>query len=446
MGDIVMPRLSDTMEEGTILRWLKADGDHVARGEDLVEIETDKATMNYPSDQDGVLRTLAADGDTLPVGARIAWVGVEEVSAAPDAVPVEPAVTPPSGEEAAAAPAAAPEPVAAAAATAAGSRVKASPLARRLARANGVDLGSIAGTGPAGRIVRADVDAAVAAAATPVAQAPAAAAPAPRERARAAVLGATAPAQAPPAEPLDVSALKGETTVLEGSRMQKAIARRMAESKATIPDFTLSMDVDMDACVRLRAELKRLFETASASVAGGAPAPAPTFNDMVIKACALALREHPRVNASYRDGALRLHSRINVGVAVATEDGLVVPTIFDAEVKALGEISAQARTLAERVRAATITPPELAGGTFTVSNLGMYGVDRFTAIINPPQVAIVAVGSVKERAVAYGGELAIRHVTTLTLVCDHRALYGADAARFLARVAELLETPVALTL
>jgi pyruvate dehydrogenase E2 component (dihydrolipoamide acetyltransferase) len=167
---------------------------------------------------------------------------------------------------------------------------------------------------------------------------------------------------------------------------------------------------------------------------------------MVIKACALALREHPRVNGSYRDGAMRLHSRINIGVAVATDEGLVVPTIFDAEVKSLGEISAQARTLAERVRSATITPPELAGGTFTVSNLGMYGVDRFTAIINPPQVAILAVGSVKQRAIVHEGELSACHVTTLTLVCDHRALYGADAARFLARVAELLETPAALTL
>jgi pyruvate dehydrogenase E2 component (dihydrolipoamide acetyltransferase) len=206
------------------------------------------------------------------------------------------------------------------------------------------------------------------------------------------------------------------------------------------------MDVKMEACVRLRAQLKRLFETASANPAGGAPAPAPTFNDMVIKACALALREHPRVNGSYRDGAMRLHSRINIGVAVATDEGLVVPTIFDAEVKSLGEISAQARTLAERVRSATITPPELAGGTFTVSNLGMYGVDRFTAIINPPQVAILAVGSVKQRAIVHEGELSACHVTTLTLVCDHRALYGADAARFLARVAELLETPAALTL
>jgi pyruvate dehydrogenase E2 component (dihydrolipoamide acetyltransferase) len=447
MGEIVMPRLSDTMEEGTILRWLKSDGEHVARGEDLVEIETDKATMNYPSDQEGELRTLAAEGDTLPVGARIAWVGVEETGGSGDASPAHDGAALTDARAAAAANAVAPEPAPSAtpSAAAAAERVKASPLARRLASARGVDLQSIAGTGPAGRIVRADVDAALASAGGEPSAAAAVEAPAP-ERTHPAVLGAAAPVQAPSAEPVDVGALKGETTVLEASRMQRAIARRMAESKATIPDFTLSKDVDMDACVRLRAQLKRLFETASASPAGGAPAPAPTFNDMVIKSCALALREHPRVNGSYRDGALRLHSRINIGVAVATDDGLVVPTIFDAEVKSLGEISAQARSLAERVRAATITPPELAGGTFTVSNLGMYGVDRFTAIINPPQVAILAVGSVKERAVAYEGELSVRQMTTLTLICDHRALYGADAAKFLARVAELLETPAALTL
>jgi pyruvate dehydrogenase E2 component (dihydrolipoamide acetyltransferase) len=451
MGDIVMPRLSDTMEEGTILRWLKSDGDFVAKGEDLVEIETDKATMNYPSDQEGVLRTLVGEGETLPVGARIAWVGTEEQSGEARAQPGEPAAEPISDG----APAAAPSPLAAAPAAAAapatvpGERVKASPLARRLARARGVDLGSIPGTGPAGRIVRADVDAALASAPASAPAAQAASPPSP-VRTHAAVLGAEHAALETAAEPdavaLDVSALKGETTVLEGSRMQRAIARRMAESKATIPDFTLAMDVDMEACVQLRAELKRLFATASASTAGGAPSPAPTFNDMVIKACALALREHPRVNGSYRDGALRLHSRINIGVAVATEDGLVVPTIFDANVKSLGEISAQARTLAERVRAATVTPPELAGGTFTVSNLGMYGVDHFTAIINPPQVAILAVGAVKQRAVVRDGELTARNATTLTLVCDHRALYGADAARFLARVAELLESPASLTL
>jgi pyruvate dehydrogenase E2 component (dihydrolipoamide acetyltransferase) len=210
----------------------------------------------------------------------------------------------------------------------------------------------------------------------------------------------------------------------------------MAESKATIPHFTLQSEVDMEACVTLRAELKRL----------SAGTVVPTYNDMVVKACALALREHPRVNASYRDGALQLHSRINVGVAVAAPDALIVPTVFDADEKSLGEIAREARTLAERVRAATITPPELGGGTFTVSNLGMYGVHSFTAIINPPQAAILSVGAVEPRAVVSEGALIARHTMTVTLGCDHRILYGADAAQFLARVRALLESPPALTL
>jgi pyruvate dehydrogenase E2 component (dihydrolipoamide acetyltransferase) len=261
----------------------------------------------------------------------------------------------------------------------------------------------------------------------------------------AAARGVAAPAaQRAEAPGIDVSTLKGETTTLEPTRMQRAIARRMAESKATIPDFTLQREVDMEACAGLRAELKRLFENTPPGAPP--PAPAPTYNDMILKASALALREHPHVNGSWRDGALRLHSRINVGVAVATDDGLVVPTVFDADQKSLGEISHQARLLAGRVREQTITPPELAGGTFSVSNLGMYGIERFTAIINPPQVAILAVGAVQPRVVARGGEATVRSMVTLTLVCDHRALYGADAARFLARVAELLESPAALTL
>jgi pyruvate dehydrogenase E2 component (dihydrolipoamide acetyltransferase) len=217
--------------------------------------------------------------------------------------------------------------------------------------------------------------------------------------------------------------------------MQQTIARRMAESKATIPDFTLLADVDMQECVRLRAELKRISKDE-----------APTYNDMVVKACALALREHPRANASYRDGALALHSRINIGVAVAAQEALVVPTVFDADTKALGEIARETRALAARVRDATITPPELGGGTFTVSNLGMYGITSFTAIINPPQAAILSVGAVQQRAVAIDEGLALRQMMTLTLVCDHRVLYGADAADLMARIRELLQAPAALTL
>jgi pyruvate dehydrogenase E2 component (dihydrolipoamide acetyltransferase) len=232
-----------------------------------------------------------------------------------------------------------------------------------------------------------------------------------------------------------VATAKGETTTVELSRAQQTIARRMAESKATIPDFTLQGEVDMEECVKLRTELKRLSQ-----------GEAPTYNDMVVKACALALREHPRVNGTYRDGLLQLHSRVNVGVAVAVEEALVVPTVFDADEKSLGEIARETRALAERVRAGTITPPELGGGTFTVSNLGMYGVRSFTAIVNPPQAAILSVGSLERRAVVRNGGVVARHRVLLTLVCDHRILYGADAALFLARIRELLEAPSALTL
>lgn len=259
-------------------------------------------------------------------------------------------------------------------------------------------------------------------------------------------------AQAPSSTPATfaerVATAKGETTIVELTRTQQTIARRMAESKATIPDFALQMEIDMEACVALRTELKRL-----------SPEQAPTYNDMIVKACALALHEHPRANGGYRDGKLQLHSRVNVGVAVAvatdpaspagaaaTGDALVVPTLFDADLKSLGEIARETRALAERVRAGTITPPELGGGTFTVSNLGMYGVRSFTAIVNPPQAAILSVGALAPRAVVLAGEVLARNTLTVTLACDHRILYGADAARFLARIRELLEEPAALAL
>jgi pyruvate dehydrogenase E2 component (dihydrolipoamide acetyltransferase) len=438
MADIVMPRLSDTMEEGTILRWLKRDGEDVGRGQELVEIETDKATMTYESDQAGVLETLAAEGDTLAVGAIIARVApAGEQGDAPSAndthaegagageIPAAPAADGGAGTPA-------PARVAARAADhdqPDGGRVKASPLARRIARERGVDLQGVAGSGPGGRIVKADL----------LAQPDAAAGTAPP-------VPAAAPAST--ASLRDVATAKGETTEVELSRTQQTIARRMAESKATIPDFALLIDVDMEECVGLRAELKRLSQQRPATSPDGAPAQleTPTYNDMVVKASALALREHPRANGSYRDGRLQLHSRINVGVAVAAEDSLVVPTVFDADSKALGEISRETRALAERVRTGTVTPPELGGGTFTVSNLGMYGVRSFTAIINPPQAAILSVGSLARRATVREGGVVVRHTLTLTLVCDHRILYGAEAARFLARVRELLETPSALTL
>jgi pyruvate dehydrogenase E2 component (dihydrolipoamide acetyltransferase) len=313
-----------------------------------------------------------------------------------------------------------------------------------MAREQGLDLRTMQGSGPGGRIVRADVIGAAAAVGTTAADAAGAVGAvgeAGAVRTTGAARGAAGPAagaRAPAGESTlaeRVATAKGETTRVELSRTQQTIARRMAESKATIPDFTLQAEVNMEECVKLRTQLKQLSQRE-----------APTYNDMVVKASALALREHPRVNGTYRDGALLLHSRINLGVAVAAEQALVVPTVFDADEKSLGEIAREARALAEKVRAGTITPPELSGGTFTVSNLGMYGVRSFTAIINPPQAAILSVGSLEARAVVREGEVLARHTVLLTLACDHRILYGADAAQFLARIRELLEAPAALTL
>jgi pyruvate dehydrogenase E2 component (dihydrolipoamide acetyltransferase) len=454
VADVVMPRLSDSMEEGTILRWLKADGDDVRRGDELVEIETDKATMTYEADQDGVLNIVAAEGATLAIGEVIASIGEgggpnggDPAAAATEAPPpevpepvVEPVVEEPetpvarTAAEHGAATAAtqdapipamppAPAPPAPAAAPAPGERVKASPVARRIAREQGVDLAALNGSGPGGRIVKADVEAA----ATPGA-AQAAARPEP----------AAAPVEAAPvAAPADVATAKGDVRVQELTRTQQVIARRMAEAKATVPEFTLEAEIDMDAAVRTREELKAM---------AGEEAVVPSYNDMIVKASALALREFPRANGAYRDGHFELFSRVNVGVAVAGEGSLVVPVVFDADGKALGEIARETRALAARVRDGSITPPELSGGTFTVSNLGMYGISNFTAVINPPQAAILAVGALVERPVVRDGAVVPGHVMPVTLACDHRILYGAEAAEFLGRLRALLEHPAALAL
>ena len=453
-AEIVMPRLSDTMEEGTILSWLVADGEHVKRGQELVEIETDKANMTYESDQEGVLQTIAAEGDTLPVGAPIARIGADDPEANNSKASKnddEPAFRPAGVRAVGEATDGDGSPIAASSPevveqekTQAGGRLRASPVARRIAREKQIDLTAVTGSGPGGRIVKADVESAGEESATagqPFATSPVAAGVG---------IGAPSDAGTSPAAPVTpptnagtpvVSTAKGETTVLELTRTQQTIARRMAEAKATIPEFTLQTEIDMEACVALRSELKSLGQD-----------DAPTYNDMVVKACALALREFPPANGGYRDGRLQLHSRVNVGVAVAggtdgpTGATLVVPTVFDADQKSLGEIARETRALAAKVRDGSITPPELGGGTFTVSNLGMFGVTAFTAIINPPQAAILSVGSLGPRAVIRHGAVEARNAMTVTLACDHRILYGADAARFLARIRELLEAPAALPL
>jgi len=423
-----MPRLSDSMEEGTILQWLVEDGAPVARGEELCEIETDKAAMTYEADADGIVHHVAAAGDTLPIGAVIARLLAEgeapPASGATTTAPAEAAVSAGSAGNDAASPA----PAAAGAASdrnGAGSgtgtaRVKASPLARRIARERDLDLTALTGTGPNGRIVKADVEAASAGGNGAASAAP-----------------ATSDAAVTPATASPVAGAKGDVTVQTLTRGQKVVARRMAEAKATVPEFTLQATIDMEEAVALRAQLKAV---------AGEDRPTPSYNDMIVKACALALREFPRANGSYRDAEYHLYSRVNVGIAVAADDGLVVPTVFDADTLSLGAIAAEARRLAGRVRDGSVTPPELSGGTFTVSNLGMYGVTNFTAIVNPPQAAILAVGALAPRAVVREGALVARQTMDVTLTSDHRILNGADAARFLARIRALLEAPLALVL
>ena len=416
MTDITMPQLSDSMEEGTILTWLKADGATVAAGDDLVEIETDKATVTHPAEASGVLSIVAPEGTSLPVGATIARVG-EASERAPASSGVE-------------------IPAAAAVAAPANGNgnglaspqvVKATPLARRIAAKHGVALDDVSGSGPLGRVTRADV-LQRAGVDDPLAL--------PSAR-RAVPAPAPAPAAAPPsseaASPAPGGA-KGAVQVVEPTRLQTVVARRMAEAKATIPHFQVQTDVAMDAAIAFRAELK----------ATGLDA--PSFNDLIVKAAALALREHPLANGSYRDGRFEQYARINVGIAVAADGALVVPTIFDADEKSLGAIAAEARRLAGRVRDQTVSPPELGGATFTVSNLGMYGMTAITPVINAPQAAILGVGAMRAVLARVDGEIVDRQLMTLTLSCDHRILYGAEAAQFLSDIRALLEQPLRLAL
>ncbi|WP_037496736.1 dihydrolipoamide acetyltransferase family protein [Solirubrobacter soli] len=393
-----MPRLSDAMEEGTIVRWCKADGDVVEVGDELVEIETDKATMPYEAEAAGVLHQLAAVGETVALGAPLAELLPERDG---------------------------------------NGRVPASPVARRIAADLAIDLATLLpGSGPRGRVVKRDVERAAAAPCAGAAQGhaaapPAASAPPPTAPPPAAATSPPSSAERPGA-PTAPDGAKGAVSFDDLSRLQTTVARRMSDSRATVPDFEVEMRVDAAALVELRAQLKRDLGEA------------PSYNDFVIKACARALAAHPRVNGAYRDGRIERYTRVNIGVAVAAEDALLVPVVTDADVKSIGTIAAETRRLAERARNGELTPPELAGGTFTISNLGMFGVTRFTAVVNPPQAAILAVGALEPGPVVRDGELRLGHVMTLTLCSDHRILYGADAAAFLADVRAGLQEPLRL--
>ena len=488
MPDVTMPRLSDSMEEGTILKWLKSDGDEVKRGEELAEIETDKATLTYESDADGVLEIVAKEGDTLPVGEVIAKLGdgsgdggggdekdeeaedeepedeeaedeepEDEGAEEKDEEPAdEEADEKPQDEKPKEEPKAEGDEKPESTSKAGGEdngRVKASPVARRLAEDRGVDLATLEGSGPGGRIVKADVEKAAegggggtkaAAEEEPEQDAKAQgdekdAGPEGDEKAEPSVAAASSAKQPGRSDPeiAERGTAKGDVRVEELTRVQQVVARRMAEAKATIPEFTLTTEVDMERAVELRAKFKKV---------AGEDGLVPSYNDMVVKAAAMALRAFPRANAAYKDNKFELYSRVNIGVAVAAQDSLVVPTVFDADQKSMGEIARDMRKLAARVRDGTVTPPELSGGTFTVSNLGMYGVTEFTAVINPPQAAILAVGALRQEPRVVDGKIVPRSVMRMTIVSDHRILYGADAAQFLAKVRELLEEPLGLAL
>ncbi|MEV4677981.1 dihydrolipoamide acetyltransferase family protein [Actinomadura sp. NPDC049382] len=431
MTEILMPRLSDTMEEGVISSWQKQPGDEVAVGDVLVDIETDKAVMEYEAYEAGVLEEiLVPEGESAAIGAPIARIA--PAGGAAPAAPAEPAAEPeakpePEPEPAAAAPeatapAAKAEEAAPAAAPArapersAATRPPSSPLARRLARDHGIDLASLSGSGPGGRIVRADIEAAIRSGGA--AEAPAAAAPA-------------APAPAAPAPAAQARAADEDVEAVPLNRFRKVAAKRLTESKRDAPHFYLNREVDAEALLAFRKTLNEALAPAKVSV-----------NDLIVKAVATALREHPAVNVSYTEENLLFHKRIHVGIAVAVEDGLVVPVVKDADRKSVSQIGAESRELAGKAREGKLKLDEMSGGTFSVSNLGMFGVSSFSAVINPPEAAILAVGAVRDEPVVRDGEVVPGKRMAVTLSVDHRATDGATAAQFLARLAELLQNPL----
>jgi pyruvate dehydrogenase E2 component (dihydrolipoamide acetyltransferase) len=390
--EIVMPRLSDAMEEGTIVRWLKGVGDDVAVGDELVEVETDKATVIYEAEVAGRLSAiLVQEGEAQALGGPIATFGGDPAATAP-----APAANGAAGH----------------------SRPPATPVARRRARELGVELSGLQGTGPRGRIRLADVETAASRGTTP---APAVATP---------------PAPASVAPPAASGGGRGASERIPLTGVQRTIAQRMAETIASVPHFRLSIDVDFGEVLRLRTRLR-------AAVGDGAP----TVNDIVVALAGRALREHPAVNCAYAGDAIERYERVNVGIAVARPGALLVPVVRDADRRSLGEIARESAALIERVRTSSSTPADLADGTFTVSNLGMYGISAFDSIINAPEAAILSVGAAQPRTLLDdAGAVAQRPFATLTLACDHRAVYGADGAAFLARLRALLESPEVLVL
>jgi pyruvate dehydrogenase E2 component (dihydrolipoamide acetyltransferase) len=408
--EIKLPRLGQGMESGTIVKWLKSEGDQVEKGEPLYELDTDKVTQEVEADASGVLLKIAVQGGEVEVGKTIAVIGEEGEKVE---TPAEAKVDEDAQEEGSSGAAREQERERGRQASASeqvtelrraisdGGRVKASPLARRIARERGIELSNVAGTGPEGRVVAEDVE-------------------------RAAATGAPMPT-APSAEPLSVS---GEVQIEELSSMRKTIARRLTEAWQA-PVFQLGVTVDMERAQSVRAKLVELHGEGAK----------PTLSDLLTKVCAAALMRHRAVNALYKGDAIELHPTANVGIAVAVPNGLVVPVIRSAERLSVAEIANTRAELVERARAGKLQQGDLDGGTFTISNLGMFGIERFIAVLNPPQAAILAVGSVEDQVVAVDGQPTVRPRMEITLTCDHRAVDGATGAQFLTTVKQFLEEP-----
>jgi pyruvate dehydrogenase E2 component (dihydrolipoamide acetyltransferase) len=449
MPNVIMPKMGDAMEEGTLLRWLKQVGDEIAIGDPLAEIETDKVSLEIEATEAGVLsKTYVDEGATVPIGTPIAAIGEESADVAASAQPAE-AAEERDGEAALAepAPAAEPEPVAAAAsgangratadvpapapvqaaapAVAAGSgeRLRASPLVKRLAAEHGIDLSSVTGTGPGGRIVRDDIAALLTGAprVSPAPEQTAAPAPAP------------APAVAPAATPGPSGRPAGVPHEL--SKIRRTTGRRMAESKAAAPHFYVTSQVDMAPATALREQINAQAPDDAAKV---------SFNDLIIKAAALALRQYPNLNAALENDQLVEHPNIDINVAVAIEGGLIAPFVPDADQKGVITIARMTKDLIGRARNGGLTPDEYQGGTFTISNLGMFDVGEFIAIINPPQAAILAIGSIMDVPVVEDGAIVPGKRMNITLSADHRVTDGAEVARYLQAVKRYLENPLTI--
>ena len=420
---VTMPRLSDTMTEGTVATWLKKVGDTVAEGDILAEIETDKATMEFESFNAGTLLYIGIqEGSTAPVDSLLAIIGPAgtDISGVADNFTAGGAATasaPAAEETKAAAPAAAQATEAVAETSSNGGRILASPLAKKIASDKGISLNQVKGTGENGRIVKSDIENF-----TPSAQAqPAASAPAAKQE-----------ASAPAAPKVFVPAGEVYTEEIKNSQMRKIIAKRLSESLFTAPHYNLVIEVSMDEAMQARAAINSVPDTKV------------SFNDMVIKACALALKKHPKINSQWKEDAIIINHHVNIGVAVAVEDGLVVPVLRFTDAMSLSQIGASVRDLAGRAKNKKLGPQEMEGSTFTVSNLGMFGITEFNSIINQPNSAILSVGAIVEKPVVKNGQIVVGNTMMLSLACDHRTIDGATGAQFLQTLKQYIESPVTM--